>query len=110
MKKLIVSLVMIIPFIGFAQNSITEKIEGSTVKNNPFAKIVTHNQVSQDYLDITQTAAILDISNTKPRTRGGSTTISSVPRNTVSLETLTKGLESTSTARGSMTLTSIFEK
>jgi len=110
MKKLIVSIVMLVPFISFAQNSISEKINGATESTNPFAQIVNENQVSQEYLDIVQTAAILDISNTQPRSRGESTGSTSIPSSLVNLNTLTNGLQPANNARGSMTLTSIFEK
>ena len=110
MKKLIVSIVMLVPFISFAQNSISEKINGTTESTNPFAQIVNQNQVSQEYLDIVQTAAILDISNTQPRSRGESTGSTSIPSSLVNLNTLTNGLQPANNARGSMTLTSIFDK
>jgi len=110
MKKLIVSLVMIIPFIGFAQNSISENIDGTNNNTNPFATIETQHKVSTEYLDIAQTAAILDIGNTQRRTRGASTSSTSIPRSTVSLEMLTTGLESTDSTNGKVLLKSIFEK
>ena len=101
---------MIIPFIGFAQNSVSEKIEGTNDNQNPFAKIENQHMVSTEYLDIAQTAAMLDISNTKRRTRGASTSSTSIPRTMVSLETLTTGLEQTGSTTGNVQLKSIFEK
>lgn len=110
MKKLFVSLVILVPFIGFAQNSISEKIEGTNNNQNPFAQIETHHTVSSEYLDIVQTAAMLDISNTQRRTRGASTSSTSIPKTMVSLDKLTNGLEQSDSKTGNVQLKSIFEK
>ncbi len=113
MKKLIVLIIAVLPAISFAQNTISENInqQKNTVEVNPFVSLQTNNLVSQEYLDINQTAAMLDLNNgrrTRGNTRGATP---SLPATMVDLNTLTNGLNaSTPSESKNETLKSVFSK
>ena len=94
MKKLIALFVLVIPTLTFAQLQEKETTE------NPFTGIHTGEYVDVNYIDINQTAAMLDLTNPNSRraVRGkvrGNNTDNNIPRGTVELNTLTKGLNLT---------------
>ena len=90
MKKLIVTLALAAPFFGFAQEV---KNENANQNENPFAAITNGNQVSQEFIDISQTAAVLNIDNgTRSATRGAQSLVN-IPREFIDLNLLTDGLK-----------------
>ena len=94
MKKLFALFVLVIPSLTFAQ------LQEKETKENPFNGIHTGEYVDASYIDINQTAAMLDLTNPNSRrgVRGkvrGNTTESNIPRGTVDLNTLTEGMNLT---------------
>ncbi len=90
MKKLIVTLALAAPFFGFAQEvPNTEQNQ----ENNPFTAITTGNQVDQDYVDISQMTAVLNITNTQRSATRGAQMLVDIPREFIEVSQLTDGLE-----------------
>ncbi len=94
MKKLFALFVIVIPTLSFAQ------LQEKETKENPFTGIHTGEYVDANYIDINQTAAMLDLTNPNSRRaiRGkvrGNNEEMSLPRGTVDLNTLTEGMNLT---------------
>ena len=110
MKKLIVALVILVPALSFAQ--IEQESEINLPENNienPFTSIDTREYIQQDYLDLNQTAAMLNLSQRNGRkTRGATRGATSIPRTTVDVNSLTKGLD-VEKSESTLTLNSIFD-
>ena len=88
MKKLIVTLALAAPFFGFAQEE-----QKANQNEDPFAAITNGNQVSQEYIDISQTAAVLNIGNgTRSATRGAQSLVN-IPKEFIDVSLLTDGLK-----------------
>lgn len=93
MKKLFALFVLVLPNLMFAQLQEKET-------NNPFTGIQTGEYVDVNYIDINQTAAMLDLTNPNSRraVRGkvrGDNANNNIPRGTVEISTLTEGLNVT---------------
>jgi hypothetical protein len=90
MKKIIVTLALAAPFFGFAQEA--PKTEANQ-NNNPFTAITTGNQVDQEYIDISQMTAVLNITNTQRSATRGAQMLVDIPREFIEISQLTEGLE-----------------
>ncbi len=90
MKKLIVTLALSAPFFGFAQEVPNAQLNQD---NNPFKAITEGHQVDQDYVDISQMAAVLNISNTTRSATRGAQMLIEIPREFIEISQLTDGLD-----------------
>ena len=93
MKKSIITLALSVPFAIFAQN---DNLNNQT-NNHPFAAINNGNKVSQEYIDIAQTTAVLNIQNTQRGVGNISSGLVNIKRELIDIEQLTNGLKPSST-------------
>jgi Skp family chaperone for outer membrane proteins len=89
MKKIIATLALALPLAIFAQEEQTN--------NDPFAAINNGNKVSQEYIDIAQTTAVLNIQNTERGVGNISSGLVNIKRELIDIEQLTNGLKPNST-------------
>jgi hypothetical protein len=89
MKNAIATLALALPFAIFAQNA-----NGQNNQNNdPFAAINNGNKVSQEYIDIAQTTAVLNIQNTERGVGNISSGLVNIKRQLIDVEQMTNGLK-----------------
>ena len=94
MKKSIITLALSVPFAMFAQN---DMLNNDNQNNDPFAAINNGNKVSQEYIDIAQTTAVLNIQNTQRGVGNISSGLVNIKRELIDVEQLTNGLKPNST-------------
>ena len=94
MKKSIITLALSVPFAMFAQN---DMLNNDNQNNDPFAAINNANKVSQEYIDIAQTTAVLNIQNTQRGVGNISSGLVNIKRELIDVEQLTNGLKPNST-------------
>lgn len=90
MKKLIATLVLAAPAFVFAQELPNAE---NNQNENPFKQIATTNQVSTEYIDISQMAAVLNISNETRSATHAAQSLVNIPRELIDLSLLTDGLK-----------------
>ena len=90
MKKSIITLALSVPFAMFAQN---DMLNNDNQNNDPFAAINNGNKVSQEYIDIAQTTAVLNIQNTQRGVGNISSGLVNIKRELIDVEQLTNGLK-----------------